>query len=403
MATSSLYLDTRRPLKDGTFPLKVNVTHDRIPRLFRTKYSFLKAEYEAILSGKRLTEEQKIKRQVLAAIENRVSEIIESIETNGSFSFDLFKLRWTGKGSRNDIIIRLQDLKKECIENSRYGTVGIVSSAISAIKRFTGRESVLLREITPDWLRKFEVHCRSEGNSSSTIAIHMARIKHIINTAIDQGEYDAKNYPFGKRYTPPSSKNNKRALSEDDISKLFSFRTDIPYLQEAIDYWMFSYLSGGMNLVDIYELKWSNFNGMASFTFQRRKTIKTLKEPLFITIHLTNLHREIIKRQGTDHKSEYVFPVFNSRMTPKEKHYARQTTHLRINRNLKAIAGSLGIEIKVTSIFARHSYATKLMKTAPLVYIKQQLGHNKISTTENYLGSFTPEEGAVYEADLIPK
>jgi len=52
----------------------------------------------------------------------------------------------------------------------------------------------------------------------------------------------------------------------------------------------------------------------------------------------------------------------------------------------------LGIEKKVTTYVARHSFSTILKKSgASTEFIQEALGHTDVKTTQNYLDSFDKE------------
>lgn len=60
-----------------------------------------------------------------------------------------------------------------------------------------------------------------------------------------------------------------------------------------------------------------------------------------------------------------------------------------INDWMKKIKTKLGIEKKVTTYVARHSFSTVLKRSGVSTeFIQESLGHTDIRTTENYLDSF---------------
>ena len=62
------------------------------------------------------------------------------------------------------------------------------------------------------------------------------------------------------------------------------------------------------------------------------------------------------------------------------------------NYHMNQIGEKLGIKEKLNTYVARHSFATRMLRSnAPLAMIKEKLGHKKIATTESYLGSFEKE------------
>jgi site-specific recombinase XerD len=60
-----------------------------------------------------------------------------------------------------------------------------------------------------------------------------------------------------------------------------------------------------------------------------------------------------------------------------------------INKYIRRIAETVGIEKDVTTYVARHSFATVLKRSgASIKFISEQVGHSSIKTTENYADSF---------------
>ena len=60
---------------------------------------------------------------------------------------------------------------------------------------------------------------------------------------------------------------------------------------------------------------------------------------------------------------------------------------------MKRIATNLEINKSVSSIYARHSFSTILLRSGEAVEkISEMLGHAKIGTTQKYLGSFEDEQ-----------
>ncbi len=79
----------------------------------------------------------------------------------------------------------------------------------------------------------------------------------------------------------------------------------------------------------------------------------------------------------------------NADMISKDVNQAIKT----INKYMARIAQNLNLERKVTTNFARHSYATVLKRAGiPIEMISEQLGHTSVKTTEIYLDSFEKEQ-----------
>lgn len=104
---------------------------------------------------------------------------------------------------------------------------------------------------------------------------------------------------------------------------------------------------------------------------------------------LSSEARSIIHKYK-DGKRKYLFPVLDNR-----KRTIMQTRHRiydvlsNVNGHLENIGRSLGIELKLTTYVARHSYATVLKRSGVSTsIISESLGHSSERVTQVYLDSF---------------
>lgn len=407
MASINLYLDTRKARKDGTFTVKIRVTHNRVTKYYPTVYSFDEKEYSKIIKGNRLSESQEKFRSKMLGLLDKAKEIVQDLDF---FSFESFGLRFTGKGTSNDLLVALQERANENQTNGKIGTADIDRDTITSLKRYLKAkrkpEQIQMNDVTIQWLVDLEKWYVQEGIGPTTIYIRITRIRAAINKAIQMQIFDKKKSPFGKdKYTPPTPNNNKRALTQSQLVDFMNYTPVTTGEEFAKDFWMFSFLSSGMNLGDVFSLKWSDFNGKESFTFSRRKTRTRSKKKTDITIFLRPEHWEIIGRHGSKKigGNDYVFGIIHPSQEVDRQHQLLKIAVNRVNSYLKIIGENLGFDFGMSSYFARHTYATRLMKTAPVAYISKQLGHTNIATTEEYLGGFEKNEAMKYEENLIPK
>ena len=149
-----------------------------------------------------------------------------------------------------------------------------------------------------------------------------------------------------------------------------------------------------MNFKDVAMLRVSNIQG-ENIKFYRSKTRKISKSELKeISIYLLPRMKDIIHRWGNSNSTDkdYIFPVLVDGMTDREQHDTIAQFIKTTNKYLKRVTDALEWDIKVTTYFARHSYATRLKRAGvSITYISESLGHGNITTTENYLSSFTDD------------
>jgi len=192
------------------------------------------------------------------------------------FNFEVFKLRLTGKRDRNDLLFRLQERIDKNL-GVKVGTSSIDSDAKASLLLFLDRDKkketkLPLLTITPDWLRQYEKWKLDRGISTTTIFIVLAKVRAVFNDAISKGEFDQNKYPFGKgKYEMPTPEKSKRALNEKQLLDFFQYEPKTVQEEYAKDFFILSFLASGMNLGDVFTLKWSEFNAKEIFTFLRLK------------------------------------------------------------------------------------------------------------------------------------
>jgi len=301
------------------------------------------------------------------------------------------------------------------------GDASLYESAVVSLRRFSGKEELMYSEVTADFLSRYERWMLREGKaqqpkrgkdgewlsrpgvpaSLTTIGMYLRQVRNVFNMTKQPKEI----YPFGKDgYTIPSGRNIKKALTKEDIGKIIAYQTENLSEMQARDLWLFSYLSNGINFIDILNLKWKDMDAKGGIIeFIRGKTRNTKKSSVSsIQIDLFPITKAIIEKWG-DKSGEYIFPMFKKGMTAQRKKEVKAQVVKNTNKYVRRIAQSLGITADVTTYTARHSFATILMQSeAPLAFISSKLGHSSISTTQNYLGSFESSQAKKYLANLLP-
>ncbi|WP_313379750.1 tyrosine-type recombinase/integrase [Proteiniphilum saccharofermentans] len=249
-------------------------------------------------------------------------------------------------------------------------------------------------DITPGFLNKYEKWMSDNGNSLTTVGIYLRALRSIFN----KEKIDRKLYPFGSDddglYEIPSGKNIKKALTLDEISKIFNYEAESDQEAKARDYWMFLYLCNGMNVKDFCSLKWENIDG-EFLTYKREKTKRTRKDAKKITVSLKSETWDVINKYGIRSMvaDDYIFPHYYKGITAIRKQEVSQQLIKTINKYMKRISGKVGIKQNVTTYFARHSFATILKRSgADVSMISDLLGHSNVNVTENYLDSFEDDQ-----------
>lgn len=399
--TTAIFLEKRITNAKGKHPVKLRVTYLRARKYYSIKGEhFTIDEFEKIINpdsrGK-----NKDKRKKFESVENRAIEIID--EVLNEFSFEAFERDYLSHKKQDTSIQAYFETKAaELDENNKIQTATLYRATLKSLTSFDSK--INFQKITPGYLTKYEIWMLEQENSYTSIGIYLRNFKHIINRAIKNRVISE--YPFGSdkdKYQIPQSKNIKKALTLAEIEKLFNYEPENRNEFLAIQYWMFSYMCNGMNMVDIANLKYKNIDGN-NIQFIRQKTKDTTKKKTAINVYLLPEILEIIKSIGNENKEpdNYIFPVFKNDFSEIEKHN-RLKQHIKFtNKYMRKIAAKIGIDEKITTYYARHSYSTILKRSgAPIEFISEQLGHQSTKVTQSYLDTFEDEQRAKYSSTLL--
>ena len=389
-ATTTTFLDNRRIKKDGTYPIKVRVTFDGKRRYYPIPFNLTMKVFERLTKGGNLKEKEK---ELLRDITDFENKAIDIIKTMPFFQWAAFEKRYNENSGATDIIDdAFADYSKALRSNGRIGSAVAYECAQSSFRKFDAEAR--FADITPDFLRAYEVNMIQNKKSTTTIGMYLRSLRSIYNNAISDGIISKEYYPFGrKKYEIPTGRNIKKALTLKDIKLIFDFETiDNSITQRSKDYWIFMYLCNGMNVKDFCLLKYENLKD-DRIEFIRAKTIRTKRTTEPIVVIINDFVTAIIKKWGnkTKDKGSYIFPILEPGLDPEiERRLIQNATHL-INTHMKSIGEELGIE-RLTTYVARHSFATILMRSGVSVqFIGNSLGHGNVNTTQNYLAGFEDE------------
>ncbi len=427
-ATAIITLDTRREKqKTGKYPVKLLVTFLRQPKRHQTIFELTKQDF-AKLQAPRIGTELQLIRDKLRQIQTSSEEVIRNLEFFSFASFEkefvinntLFKQRKVLKESisplqfqfdRAQYAHRFPIFKEKpstpgtllygfslyidkLLREHRIGSAVAYQTAYYALIRFRG--NVRLVEINASFLFQYEAWMLHQEYSKTTIGIYLRSLRAIFNEAIAEGLIKReKHYPFGRRkYQIPTSRNIKKALTLEDVSKIYFYNPEDERERRAKDFWLFSYLANGINPKDIAFLKYKNIEG-EYLVFERAKTEKaTRNDPKPITVFITEEMQDIMQRRGNKNKepNNFIFPILSPGITPLRQYELIELFIRSINEWMEVARKKLGIEKKLTTYVARHTFSTVLKRSGiSTEAIQEALGHTNINTTENYLDSFEKE------------
>lgn len=252
----------------------------------------------------------------------------------------------------------------------------------TSLLHFNKHLDIYFSDIDVNWLKKYEVYLKAKGLGDNSIGVRFRTLRALYNKAISENIVKAEYYPFRIYKVSKLKKETvKRSLTKTDIEKIINYQTDKESIQLSIDLFYFSYLSGGINFVDMAYLTSENIIDNR-LIYTRKKTKKLIRLPL-----QTKALGIIDKYKS---KNIYLFPLFSSfHKTDVQKANRVNKMLSIINRNLRVVGKELDIPIDLTTYVARHSFATVLKRSGVNTsIISESLGHSSEKVTQIYLDSF---------------
>ena len=273
--------------------------------------------------------------------------------------------------------------------DGKIETNNIFRSTKNAWTKFFKKEIFHFEDINPKSIHDFEQAGERRGNMPSTTFLYLRTVKTIINMAkrekICGPEYDPfQNYSFAKFRR---IKTRKRAISREDFRKIEELELDEKSrLFHSRNYFIFSFYAGGINFVDLAQLKWANIEKNQLF-YTRKKTNELINVPLMGQVVKI---LDIYKRYSNCKKDDFIFPILSEiHATSISIANRLHKVNHQVNQDLQEIGGTVKLDVKLTTYVARHTFATVLKKEGISVsIIGQALGHENEKTTRIYLDSF---------------
>lgn len=388
MSNVRLKLFTSKKLKDGTHPVMLVVTRERVRKYFSMGYGCKENDWLVDEDGggkfRKSVAHASQKNKAMMKKVWKAEEIIAEFDAEGiDWSHTDFKDKFIGIKSR-DVFEYFQERIDDLTKEGKIGNADSYQCSRGALKKFVTKKDLRFSEITFRFLKKYETHLRSTGLKDTTISSYLRSLRAVINRAIKDDVCKQEYYPFNKyKISDLDHTTEKRAISKEDIDKIFNVETDENTTQlHSKHLFMFSFYAMGMSFKDMTTLKWFDIKG-GRIHYKRAKTGK------HFSIKILPPMQTILDYRLEDNKNDnpYVFDILSASYTNPKAIDVRIKSGLRTyNKHLKEFAKILNLDVKVTSYVSRHSWANILRKKGVSIEdISQGLGHSDLQTTKIYL------------------
>ena len=279
------------------------------------------------------------------------------------------------------VVAFMKQVAEELRMGGNFGTAHVYRSSTNAIIAYFSFDKV-----TPEWLKGFEVHLRGRGCSWNTVSTYLRTFRAVYNRAVNSRMIIYTPHLFRYVYTGTRA-DHKRALCDEDMKKVFtklSSSSAVPTtVRRAQELFILMFLLRGLPFVDLAYLRKSDLRDNV-ITYRRRKTGR----PLSVT--LTPEAMILLKRyMSRDTDSPYLFPLLKSGEGTKEAYHEYQLALRSFNQQLMLLGKMLGLNDRLSSYAARHTWATTAYycEIHPGI-ISEAMGHSSITVTETYLKPF---------------
>lgn len=269
MATVKFYLDKRRQKKDGTYPIKLNVFHNK-QIMIATQLSASEKEWNGNEYSVR-AQNYKPRNIVARGIINKAETVIFTLEQQE-------KLKSTTDKALKKLI---EDAISSKVENQKtflyyldefvskktnQGTKSIYTTTRNKIEEYDSY--CTFESMDKSWLENFETWM-AKTMKVNAYAIHLRNIRSVFNYAIDE-EYTTL-YPF-RRFSIKKEETRKRSLTAEQLRLLRDYPCE-EYQIRYRDMFMLMFYLIGVNAADLFNAKHSALvNGR--FEYKRAKTGK---------------------------------------------------------------------------------------------------------------------------------
>lgn len=373
----NLFLDKRRSIKNGRYPVKIRIYEDSKTAYINTVFSALESEFDEtnglfIIQDKNTRAEKMRANSELLEVIDEIQELYDKLKNRVDTFISASRLK--------ELYIK-GDIKKDitlnkCFEQFISGKSGrtaeIYTATLNKIVKYYG-DAVYFDDVTFNWLEKLDHALSIEpimrknrviktGLDVNARSIHFRNIRAVFNYAINNELIPLNLYPF-RRFKIKREETIKRSVEVEKLRGLFAYIGTYPQnWARDIAFIIFGLI--GINIKDLY-----NLTEIAdkSISYKRAKTKR------IYTITLEPEIKEVLFKYKSD--SGLVF----------KDQVELKSFGVKINKHLKAICATLGYE-KMTTYSLRHSWATIAAELdIPKETIGAALGHTDKSITNVYI------------------
>jgi len=393
MSTIKILLDKRKELKDNKYSLAVRVCHKGYVQYLPISKLTL-TQYEQLFVRQAMDTKSIEFREKANEFKTKCERIFAEM---GRYEPKRFRELVYSKDKEVPKTLLLKDLFDYYIENYEGITLKTRNHfRLSRNKLETFQPGLTVNDITPEFLKRYELSEKKKRVSQSTINGVFRNLRRIVNYFTHEKKTipESYEYPFGPgRYSIKSFYGRKLVMTNDEIQKVIDFDDfDNKEQERARDIWLFLYRANGINFADLLRMRWTNIQD-EYLIFYRKKTESTRKNNIKpIAAHINPKLQELIDKLGVK-GSPFILGLLKEGYKENTFENLSHKVRSKLNENLFEISLKLNLSVPLKLKTARDCYATTLKRAGVSKdNIGEMLGHSNSVVTEHYLASLDIEK-----------
>lgn len=386
---SSLKMVLRKKAnKDGTFPLAIRVTKNRVSSYIYIGHSIPNIHWDS--------RNQKVKKSYRNS--SRLNNLLSAkfAEANDKLlELETQKNDATSKaikkgfvGTKDATFFKQAEVYLKNLEKTgKFNRLSADQPRINRFREFLDEADIAFPEITVSLLKRFRTYLNvNRAITERTIVNHLVVIRTIYNQAISENLVDRKHYPFGKgKITIKFPDSLKIGLTPEEVRTIEQLNLPAGPLNHARNVWLFSFYFAGMRVSDVLRLTWADFqNDRLYYKMGKNAKAGSLKVPEK-ALNIINAYRR------ENPINDFVFPDLETVADITNPFLVQMRIAQRnkkINEDLEEVAKLGKISKKLTMHIARHTFGNISGDRIPIQMLQKLYRHTSITTTIGYQSSF---------------
>lgn len=437
-ATVKVFYKTGKTLADGSHPFQIRITKNRKQVCRSTGLSLHpkywnaeKSNYRDAIRKSYPEPHRETLLNALASWEAKYAEAARTLagadEQHNAEAVLMKAIEGRKAARRIKLLAYVEELAAGMAKAGKIGNAGVYRDLGNQLAKFVGSEQgahepplgkgqeaekavwvskydVPFERVTVLFCNEWEAALSATGAEEITLSLRFRTLRAVLNKAIAAGVAKADHYPFARTVAEKHKftvgkfdvSTTKRALPRDAVRRLEALEPTTDRLRLAKEVFLLSFYCGGINFVDLAQLRWRNLDFDATgqperLRYVRQKTggkfsLKLLAPAAALLASFAPLTRAT--------SESYVFPILDPKRhsSPTQIKNRLHKVLGQVNQDLKVLAEQAGITTPLTTYVARHSFATALkLSGTNTAVISQAMGHKSEAITAIYLDSFASD------------